>query len=167
MKANFFCSHIFRTTLLLKGLWDYVLGKFLTTYLEDSKHLIFMKEILQTKDYFVWFSNMRKLQSAIYESIWVYVHTTEFSCWKQSGLPKWRWVLSLIWNLQLLICKSEAMQGMWETQNQCIFLVLLSFFLGLWSVCANTTIVLVPEITRKNIFSDELWAAKLERILSI
>ena len=67
-----------------------------------------------------------------YESFWVYVHTTEFSCWKQSGLPKWRWVLSLIWNLQLLICKSEAMQGMWETQNQCIFLVHVNMcsFLG-------------------------------------
>lgn len=80
----------------------------------------------------------------------------------------WRWwMISLIWNLQLLICKLEARQRMWEIQTQFIFLVLLRFFLCLWSVCANTTIVFVPEITWKNIFNDELWVAKLERILSI
>lgn len=56
---------------------------------------------------------------------------------------------------------------MWEIQNQFTFLVLLRFFLCLWSLCANFTIVLFPEITRKNIFSDEFWEAKLGRILSI
>lgn len=94
-----------------------------------------MKEILQTKDYFVWFSNMRKPECDIWEHLSVCTYYWVLLL-KQSGLPKWRWVLSLIWNLQLLICKSEAMQGMWETQNQCI-LVLLSFFGFVICVCQH------------------------------
>lgn len=39
MKANFSVAIYSEPPLLLKGLWDYVLGKFLTTYLEDNANI--------------------------------------------------------------------------------------------------------------------------------
>lgn len=96
------------------------------------------------------------------------MHISLSSAVETIWLPMWRGVLSFIWILQLLICKLEAMQKMWEIQNSFIFLVLLQFFLCLWSVCANITITLFPEMTWENIFNDEFWVARqLERISSV